>query len=76
MKKATTADEEECAKKRCLDLLERYVYLILFNAYLHCDRHNKWQRRFSAWMAEVCQTLHGSARWIQEFVVGDDPSLS
>jgi len=52
MKKKTTNDQQK-VKKRCLDLLERYVYLILFNTYLHCDRHNKWQRSFSAWMSEV-----------------------
>jgi len=57
MKKATSAEEEEYMKKRCLDLLERYIYLILFNAYLHCDRYNKWQRSFSAWMSEVRQLL-------------------
>ena len=53
MKKLTTAEDEESMKKRCLDLLERYIYLILFNTYLHCDRHNKWQRSFSTWMREV-----------------------
>jgi len=58
MKKATSAEEEEGMKKRCLDLLERYIYLVLFNAYLHCDRHNKWQRSFSAWMSEVREPLH------------------
>jgi len=53
MKKSTTTEDEQIRKKRCLDLLERYIYLILFNTYLHCDRHNKWQRSFSSWMSEV-----------------------
>lgn len=38
---------------RSLQYLERYVYLILFNAYLHLEKKNSWQRPFSAWMCEV-----------------------
>ena len=53
MKKAITVEDQQNVKKRCLDLLERYIYLILFNTYLHCDRYNKWQRSFSTWMREV-----------------------
>ncbi|XP_062070853.1 paladin [Lepus europaeus] len=38
---------------RSLQYLERYVYLILFNAYLHLERADSWQRPFSTWMREV-----------------------
>jgi len=34
MKRLTSAAEQQSMKKRCLDLLERYIYLILFNTYL------------------------------------------
>ncbi|KAL4239188.1 Paladin [Mactra antiquata] len=39
----------------CLSILylERYVYLILFNSYLHFDAHTNWKRPFSQWMKEV-----------------------
>ncbi|WAQ96830.1 PALD-like protein [Mya arenaria] len=33
--------------------LERYVHLILFNAYLYHDRQAGWKRPFSTWMKEV-----------------------
>ncbi|XP_006889104.1 PREDICTED: paladin [Elephantulus edwardii] len=38
---------------RSLQYLERYIYLILFNAYLHLEKADSWQRPFSAWMREV-----------------------
>ncbi|XP_008056044.1 paladin [Carlito syrichta] len=38
---------------RSLQYLERYVYLILFNAYLHLEKADSWQRPFSTWMREV-----------------------
>jgi hypothetical protein len=38
---------------RGLQYLERYVYLILFNAYLRLEKAHAWQRPFSAWMREV-----------------------
>ncbi|RMX44573.1 hypothetical protein pdam_00002748 [Pocillopora damicornis] len=40
-------------RKKSLNLLERYFYLILFNTYLHMERRTKWQRSFSQWMTEV-----------------------
>lgn len=49
--------ETEQAKEQilCLSILylERYMYLILFNAYLHCDAKMHWKRPFSRWMKEV-----------------------
>ncbi|XP_045147620.1 paladin [Echinops telfairi] len=38
---------------RSLQYLERYIYLILFNAYLHLEKAASWQRPFSTWMREV-----------------------
>uniref|UniRef100_A0A671SI29 Phosphatase domain containing paladin 1 n=1 Tax=Sinocyclocheilus anshuiensis TaxID=1608454 RepID=A0A671SI29_9TELE len=33
--------------------LERYMYLILFNTYLHLEKRDSWQRSFSDWMLQV-----------------------
>ncbi|CAM4712469.1 unnamed protein product [Leuciscus chuanchicus] len=33
--------------------LERYMYLILFNTYLHLEKRDSWQRSFSQWMLQV-----------------------
>lgn len=38
---------------RSLQYLERYIFLILFNAYLHLEKKDSWQRPFSLWMREV-----------------------
>ncbi|XP_076981136.1 paladin isoform X2 [Tamandua tetradactyla] len=38
---------------RSLQYLERYIYLILFNAYLHLEKASSWQKPFSTWMQEV-----------------------
>ncbi|XP_033918108.1 paladin [Melopsittacus undulatus] len=48
-------DEKETRmlQLRSLQYLERYIYLILFNAYLHLDKKDSWQRPFSLWMREV-----------------------
>lgn len=42
---------------RSLQYLERYIYLILFNAYLHLEKKDSWQRPFSLWMREVRLSL-------------------
>lgn len=36
-----------------MQYLERYIYLILFNAYLRLEKAGSWQRPFSTWMWEV-----------------------
>ncbi|NXN17968.1 PALD protein, partial [Indicator maculatus] len=48
-------DEQErrTLRLRSLQYLERYIYLILFNAYLHLEKKDSWQRPFSLWMREV-----------------------
>ncbi|CAM4593654.1 paladin isoform X1 [Caretta caretta] len=51
-----TAKEEKemrTLQLRSLQYLERYIYLILFNAYLHLEKKDSWQRPFSVWMREV-----------------------
>ncbi|KFU90052.1 Paladin, partial [Chaetura pelagica] len=48
-------DEKEkwTLQLRSLQYLERYIYLILFNSYLHLEKKDSWQRPFSLWMREV-----------------------
>nr|XP_056706215.1 paladin [Euleptes europaea] len=51
-----TAKEEKemhALQLKSLQYLERYIYLILFNAYLHLGKKDSWQRPFSIWMREV-----------------------
>ncbi|XP_073734976.1 paladin isoform X6 [Callorhinus ursinus] len=38
---------------RSLQYLERYVYLVLFNAYLHLEKADSWHRPFSSWMQQA-----------------------
>lgn len=54
--------EQEAARLRLrsLQYLERYVYLVLFNAYLHLQRAEAWQRPFSSWMRQVRGAPRGS----------------
>ncbi|XP_012618065.1 paladin [Microcebus murinus] len=55
-RQAKAAKEEQETRRlqlRSLQYLERYVYLILFNAYLHLEKGDSWQRPFSTWMREV-----------------------
>ncbi|XP_058154954.1 paladin isoform X2 [Dasypus novemcinctus] len=55
-RQAKAAKEEQETQRlqlRSLQYLERYVYLILFNAYLHLEKAGSWQRPFSTWMREV-----------------------
>ncbi|XP_077595106.1 paladin isoform X2 [Stigmatopora nigra] len=47
--------EKECHKLllKSLQYLERYIYLILFNTYLHLEKKDSWQRSFTLWMEQV-----------------------
>ncbi|KAH0516872.1 Paladin [Microtus ochrogaster] len=47
------AQEARRLQLRSLQYLERYIYLILFNAYLRLEKASSWQRPFSTWMREV-----------------------
>ncbi|XP_041830338.1 paladin isoform X1 [Melanotaenia boesemani] len=51
----TDKKEKECQQLllRSLQYLERYIYLILFNTYLHLEKKNSWQRSFTQWMEQV-----------------------
>ncbi|XP_075072698.1 paladin isoform X1 [Mixophyes fleayi] len=53
IKTAKNAKELQLIQLRSLQYLERYIYLILFNAYLHLEKKETWQRPFSNWMYEV-----------------------
>nr|XP_033796342.1 paladin isoform X2 [Geotrypetes seraphini] len=53
VKSAKREEETRLLQLRSLQYLERYVYLILFNAYLHLEKKTSWQRPFSVWMQEV-----------------------
>nr|XP_020733064.1 paladin [Odocoileus virginianus texanus]XP_020733065.1 paladin [Odocoileus virginianus texanus]XP_020733066.1 paladin [Odocoileus virginianus texanus]XP_020733068.1 paladin [Odocoileus virginianus texanus]XP_020733069.1 paladin [Odocoileus virginianus texanus] len=52
-KAAKSEQEARRLRLRSLQYLERYVYLVLFSAYLHLEKAGSWQRPFSAWMREV-----------------------
>ncbi|XP_075466864.1 paladin-like [Ascaphus truei] len=53
IKTAKNVKEMQLLQLRSLQYLERYIYLILFNAYLHLEKKQSWQRPFSTWMYEV-----------------------
>ncbi|MBZ3886546.1 Paladin [Sciurus carolinensis] len=53
---AKTTTEEQGAWRlqlHSMQYMERYVYLILFNAYIYLEKALSWQRTFSTWMWEV-----------------------
>ncbi|XP_015976501.2 paladin isoform X2 [Rousettus aegyptiacus] len=52
-KAAKSEQEVRRLQLRSLQYLERYVYLVLFNAYLHLEKDDSWKRPFSTWMREV-----------------------
>uniref|UniRef100_A0AAR2LY02 Paladin n=1 Tax=Pygocentrus nattereri TaxID=42514 RepID=A0AAR2LY02_PYGNA len=45
--------ESQQLRLRSLQYLERYIYLILFNSYLHLEKKDSWRRPFSLWMHQV-----------------------
>ncbi|XP_078055801.1 paladin-like [Mustelus asterias] len=53
IKTAKSKKEMQLLQLRSLQYLERYIYLILFNTYLHLEKKDSWQRPFSVWMCEV-----------------------
>uniref|UniRef100_S4RKL3 Phosphatase domain containing paladin 1a n=1 Tax=Petromyzon marinus TaxID=7757 RepID=S4RKL3_PETMA len=53
MKVGKCAEENNVLRVRSLQYLERYIFLILFNAYLHLEKPQSWERPFSQWMVEV-----------------------
>uniref|UniRef100_A0A674MWU7 Phosphatase domain containing paladin 1a n=1 Tax=Takifugu rubripes TaxID=31033 RepID=A0A674MWU7_TAKRU len=53
IKSAKTEKESQPLLLKSLQYLERYIYLILFNTYLHLEKKNSWQRSFTLWMEQV-----------------------
>ncbi|CAG04802.1 unnamed protein product, partial [Tetraodon nigroviridis] len=53
IKSAKTEKESEPLLLRSPQYLERYIYLILFNTYLHLEKKNSWQRSFTLCMEQV-----------------------
>ncbi|XP_033841277.1 paladin isoform X3 [Periophthalmus magnuspinnatus] len=53
IKSAKSEQEAEDLLLRSLQYLERYIYLILFNTYLHLEKKDSWGRSFTQWMEQV-----------------------
>ncbi|XP_064418740.1 paladin isoform X2 [Latimeria chalumnae] len=53
IKTAKVERDMQLLQLRSLQYLERYIYLILFNTYLHLEKEDSWQQPFSVWMYEV-----------------------
>nr|XP_043869713.1 paladin isoform X1 [Solea senegalensis] len=53
VKSGKTEKEREQVLLKSLQYLERYIYLILFNTYLHLEKKDSWQRSFTLWMEQV-----------------------
>ncbi|XP_071131530.1 paladin-like isoform X1 [Mytilus edulis] len=53
IKNAKNDEDKQNLKQQSIDALERYLYLIMFNAYLHHDKKIQWSRSFSEWMKKV-----------------------
>ncbi|KAK3573918.1 hypothetical protein QTP86_033027 [Hemibagrus guttatus] len=53
IKTAKSETELQQLRLRSLQYLERYIYLILFNSYLHLEKKDSWRRPFSLWMHQV-----------------------
>ncbi|KAK6187559.1 hypothetical protein SNE40_005557 [Patella caerulea] len=53
IKNATSEQQRLILKRTSLDMLERYIFLILYNCYLRSEKCTNWRRPFSKWMTEV-----------------------
>ncbi|KAM4624425.1 paladin isoform 1-T2 [Polymixia lowei] len=53
IKSGKTEKESQQLLLKSLQYLERYMYLILFNTYLHLEKKDSWQRSFTLWMEQV-----------------------
>uniref|UniRef100_A0A9J8D3B3 Paladin n=1 Tax=Cyprinus carpio carpio TaxID=630221 RepID=A0A9J8D3B3_CYPCA len=53
IKMAKSEADAQWLRLRSLQYLERYIYLILFNCYLHLEKKDSWRRSFSQWMSQV-----------------------
>lgn len=57
IKSSKCETEIQALTLKSLLYLERYMYLILFNTYLHLEKRDSWQRSFSDWMLQVRSDL-------------------
>lgn len=65
MKSCKSEQQRGALMLKSVQYLERYIYLILFNTYLHLEKKNSLQRSFSTWMQQVTATdAHISATWL------------
>eukprot|EP00057_Strongylocentrotus_purpuratus_P033579 XP_791972.4 PREDICTED: paladin [Strongylocentrotus purpuratus] len=55
--KTAKGEEVNCLYQQSLDNLERYIYLIMFNAYLHMQRVTNWEMPFQHWMKTVAYDI-------------------
>ncbi|TRY95949.1 hypothetical protein DNTS_001954 [Danionella cerebrum] len=53
IKMAKSESEAQWLRLKSLQYLERYIYLILFNCFLHLEKKDSWRRSFSQWMQQV-----------------------
>ncbi|KAK3559905.1 hypothetical protein QTP86_026418, partial [Hemibagrus guttatus] len=53
MKSCKSEQERGSLMLKSLQYLERYIYLILFNTYLHLEKKNSLQHSFTTWMHQV-----------------------
>ncbi|XP_041362865.1 paladin-like isoform X2 [Gigantopelta aegis] len=53
IKNATSDKQKDMLQRLSMEYLERYIYLILYNSYLHCEKESGWERSFSQWMKQV-----------------------
>ncbi|XP_077999424.1 paladin-like [Glandiceps talaboti] len=52
IKAAKTEEDGILYQRQSILYLERYIYLILFNTYLHMERMDNWEKPFTQWMEE------------------------
>ena len=68
--RSSSGEKKQHYSRLCHDFLERYMYLILYNAYLHMEKGNQFTRSFAQWMKEVnLENLHTSVYWIMWFIL-------
>ncbi|XP_067672174.1 paladin-like isoform X2 [Haliotis asinina] len=53
IKSARTESQRQSVQRLSVEHLERYLLLILYNAYLHHQKGSEWNTTFSHWMCEV-----------------------
>ncbi|XP_070544590.1 paladin-like [Ptychodera flava] len=52
IKTAKTEEDAALYRRQSINYLERYIYLILFNTYLHMERVDNWEKPFTQWVEE------------------------